>query len=113
MPPTVNRWTVCALLLLATMLNYMDRQALVQTSKRVVDEFKLDAGQYGSLESAFGFGFALGAVAAVLLTLWSVHRCQHLGWSRWCCLLFLVPLANLGLLLLLLIKPDAKPGAAA
>lgn len=58
-------------------------------------------------------GFALGAVAAVFLTLWSVHRCQHLGWSRWCCLLFLVPLANLGLLLLLLIKPDAKPGAAA
>ena len=36
-----------------------------------------------------------GAVAAVLMVLWSVHRTQDLGWSRWWNLLHMVQPAGL------------------
>ena len=54
-------WWVCGLLLLASTINYMDRQTLSNTSKRITDEFKLSDEQYGNLELAFGLAFACGA----------------------------------------------------
>ena len=54
-------WWVCGLLLLASTINYMDRQTLSNTSKRITDEFKLSEQQYGNLELAFGLAFAAGA----------------------------------------------------
>lgn len=54
-------WWVCGLLLLASTINYMDRQTLSNTSKRITDEFKLSEEQYGNLELAFGLAFAAGA----------------------------------------------------
>lgn len=56
------KWWICTLLLLATTLNYMDRQTLSQTSKNIKDEFQLSNQQYGYLESAFNASFALGAL---------------------------------------------------
>lgn len=55
-------WTVCGLLLLATMLNYMDRQALNQLSTTIIDDLDLDEHEYGRIESIFGIAFAIGAL---------------------------------------------------
>lgn len=64
------KWWVCVLLLLATMVNYMDRLTLNQTAKRIKDELQLTNEQYGQIEFTFGVGFALGS----LLVGWSVDR---------------------------------------
>jgi ACS family hexuronate transporter-like MFS transporter len=56
------KWLFCGLLLAATMLNYMDRQTLSQGAARIMGEFRLDERQYGQLESAFAFAFAVGAI---------------------------------------------------
>src|SRR5262245_437891 len=62
-PPSPARWWICILLLLASALNYMDRQALSQTAVRVSEYFELSNEQFGSLDSAFNIGFALGAIS--------------------------------------------------
>jgi ACS family hexuronate transporter-like MFS transporter len=59
---SVWKWWVCGLLLLATMLNYMDRLTLNLTANRVMTELQLDERHYGQLESAFAFAFAVGAI---------------------------------------------------
>lgn len=79
------KWLVCGLLLMATMINYMDRLTLNQTAKRIKDELHLNNEQYGQIELAFGMAFAFGAV----LVGWSVDRwnvrwiypAALLGWS--------------------------------
>lgn len=57
------QWLVSGLLLLATMLNYMDRQALANLSVRIGDELGLSQERYGDLELAFGWAFAAGSLA--------------------------------------------------
>lgn len=82
------KWVVCGLLFCATMLLYMDRQTLAQTSKDVAADLGsgftsapppdgagdderalwvrglgLNSAQYGRLEFGFGMAFALGALA--------------------------------------------------
>ena len=54
-------WWVCGLLLLASTINYMDRQTLSNTAVRIKSEMNLNNEQYGSLETAFGLAFAVGA----------------------------------------------------
>lgn len=79
------KWWVCGLLLLATMINYMDRLTLNQTAKRIKDELHLNNEEYGRVEFAFGIAFAVGAV----IVGWSVDRwnvrwvypAALLGWS--------------------------------
>jgi ACS family hexuronate transporter-like MFS transporter len=62
------------LLLLATMLNYMDRLTLNLTAVRLLQEFRLDERDYGQLESAFAFAFALGAIViGWMADRWSVR----------------------------------------
>jgi ACS family hexuronate transporter-like MFS transporter len=56
------KWWVCGLLLLATMLNYMDRLTLNLTAKLVMQAFNLDEQDYGQLESAFAVAFAMGSI---------------------------------------------------
>ncbi len=53
---------VCGLLLLASAINYMDRQTLASAAVRVTREFHLSQEQYGILESWFGYAFALGSL---------------------------------------------------
>lgn len=55
-------WFVCGILLLASTINYMDRQTLSTVSKRIQDEFQLSNQQYGQLEKVFGWAFAAGAL---------------------------------------------------
>ncbi|HEV3385240.1 MAG TPA: MFS transporter, partial [Gemmata sp.] len=57
------RWVICLLLMQATIINYMDRMALNQMSKRIKQAFELNDTQYGMLESAFSFAFAIGAIS--------------------------------------------------
>ena len=56
------KWYVCGLLLLATMLLYMDRQTLAQTSEDLSRRLGINNAQYGRLEFGFGMAFALGAL---------------------------------------------------
>jgi ACS family hexuronate transporter-like MFS transporter len=72
--------------MLATVANYMDRQALSVTAKRIKTELKLSNEDYGWLETGFGIAFALGQTLLgiladrvsvrwlypVLLALWSL-----------------------------------------
>ena len=55
-------WGVCGLLLLASSINYMDRQTLSTISVRITNEFGLTNQQYGQLEKGFGWSFAIGAL---------------------------------------------------
>jgi len=56
------KWWVCAALLLATMLNYMDRQTLSLTATQLKTEIHLDDGRYGQLERWFSYAFATGGI---------------------------------------------------
>src|SRR5579872_3993160 len=68
------KWWVCALLLLATMINYMDRLTVNLTAQRIKAELRLSNEQYGQVESGFGLAFALGAlVFGVLADRWNVR----------------------------------------
>ncbi|MEO6742766.1 MAG: MFS transporter [Chthoniobacteraceae bacterium] len=79
------KWWVTGLLLLATMLNYMDRQTLASVAKRITDEFKLSQEQYGNIEFAFGWGFAAGSLVFGLLadriSVRVLYPAVVLGWS--------------------------------
>jgi ACS family hexuronate transporter-like MFS transporter len=59
---TLWRYSVCGLLLLATMLNYMDRQTLSQLITTIQREYHLGDDRYGNLEMGFGLAFASGAL---------------------------------------------------
>jgi MFS transporter, ACS family, hexuronate transporter len=56
------KWWVCGALLLATMLNYMDRQTLSLTATQLKTEIHLDDGRYGQLERWFSYSFAAGGI---------------------------------------------------
>lgn len=56
------QWWVSGLLLLATMVNYMDRQTLANLAVRVTQQFDLSNEQYGDLELVFGIAFAVGSL---------------------------------------------------
>ena len=56
------KWYICGLLLLATTINYMDRQTLANAAADVKAEFHLDDLQYGNLETAFGLAFGAGSL---------------------------------------------------
>ena len=83
---TAWKWWICALLLGASTINYMDRQTLANASVRITREFQLSQTQYGNLELAFGWAFAAGSLVfgwladrlplrwlyPAVLTLWSM-----------------------------------------
>jgi MFS transporter, ACS family, hexuronate transporter len=56
------RYSVCGMLLLATMLNYMDRLTLSQLATTIRAEYQLSHAHYGGLEEGFGYAFAAGAL---------------------------------------------------
>ena len=56
------RWWVCGVLLLATLLNYMDRQALPQTATELKQRYGLSDSRYGLVERNFSWAFAVGSI---------------------------------------------------
>ncbi len=61
-PGTSRVAVICGLLLLASAINYLDRQTLASASGRVKSEFGLLNEQYGDIEAAFGYGFVAGSI---------------------------------------------------
>lgn len=61
-PQSPWRWWVCGVLLLATFLNYMDRQALAVTLPELKRSYNLGEKRIGLIEGCFGFAFAGGAI---------------------------------------------------
>jgi ACS family hexuronate transporter-like MFS transporter len=89
------KWWVCGLLLLATLVNYMDRLTLNQMAKPIMADFGLDARHYGQLESAFGIAFALGAVLmGWLADRWNVRSIYAAAVLLWSLAGFLTGLAQ-------------------
>jgi ACS family hexuronate transporter-like MFS transporter len=58
----VWKWWVCGLLLCASAINYLDRQALANAAHRITTQFQLSQEQYGNLELGFGYAFAGGSL---------------------------------------------------
>lgn len=56
------RWWVCGLLLLATMVNYMDRQTFNLLAKPINDELGITKVGYGAIEGGFSLAFGVGAI---------------------------------------------------
>jgi ACS family hexuronate transporter-like MFS transporter len=56
------RWWVCGALLLATFLNYMDRQALAISLPEMKRTLNLGEKRIGWVEGVFGFAFAAGSI---------------------------------------------------
>ncbi len=79
------KWWITGLLLLATTINYMDRQTLSNAADAVKLEFGLKDTQYGHLGTAFGLAFAAGSlVFGFLSERWSLRWLYPLvlgGWS--------------------------------
>jgi MFS transporter, ACS family, hexuronate transporter len=71
-----EKWGICLLLLLATTLNYMDRQALSLTGVRVSKDFGIHEGQYSYLAGVFNIGFGIGALTFG----WLADRGGNLRW---------------------------------
>lgn len=63
----VWKWSVCITLLLASAINYLDRQTLATVATRISREFSLSQEQYGNLELGFGLAFAAGSLVFGLL----------------------------------------------
>jgi len=79
------KWTVCGLLFLATLLNYMDRQTLAQMAPTIRSELGLTENHYGTLEMSFGLAFAAGGLIFGLLAdkinVWMLYPIVVVGWS--------------------------------
>ena len=106
-PVAAWRWSVVWLLFLATMLNYMDRQALNNTQRHLLAEFEPDPANrnavYADVQFAFGVSFALFQVVAGLLIDRFSLRWLYLGaivvWSGAGVLTGMVPAGAVGALI--------------
>src|SRR5262249_4691888 len=78
------RWWVCCLLLLATMVNYMDRMTINQLSPTILADLKMTEVEYGRLEAGFGFAFAVGALRfGFMVDRWNVFWVYPLAVIIW------------------------------
>ena len=92
------RWVICALLFLATTINYMDRQVLSLTWKDfIAPEFHWTDGDYGTITGMFSLFYAIANLFAgkfidwmgtkkgylIAIFVWSVGACLHAacGWT--------------------------------
>src|SRR6185503_20085855 len=79
------RWRLCGMLLLALVLNYMDRQTLSLTITAIESEIHTNNAQYGRLEKGFGYAFAVGGlifgVLADRISVRWLYPIVLLGWS--------------------------------
>ena len=80
-----KKWVVCGMLLLALVLNYMDRQTLSLTITAIERQTQISNTQYGQLERGFGYAFAVGGLVFGLmadkLSVRWLYPFVLLGWS--------------------------------
>jgi len=58
------KWWVVVMMLLATVVNYMDRQALGSMASFIKADFNLNEQGYGTLEAWFGYSYAVFLIVA-------------------------------------------------
>src|SRR5947208_2259118 len=69
------RWVICALLFLATTINYMDRQILGILAKRLQDEIGWTELQYSYIVMAFQAAYGIGLLSfGWLIDRWGTKR---------------------------------------
>ncbi|HLP04645.1 MAG TPA: MFS transporter [Paludibacter sp.] len=61
---TQYRWTVCALLFLATTINYLDRQVLSLLQPILAEEFHWSDSDYGTITAIFSLAYAISMLFA-------------------------------------------------
>ncbi len=85
------RWTICALLFLATTINYIDRQVLGILAPTLQTEIGWNEAEYGAIVSWFTFAYALGFLTigrlmdrigtrkgfSVAIVIWSAAAMAH------------------------------------
>jgi ACS family hexuronate transporter-like MFS transporter len=62
--PSSYRWTICALLFVATTINYIDRQVLGILAPTLQRELRWTESDYGDIVSWFSFAYAFGFLIA-------------------------------------------------
>ncbi|MFN2570991.1 MAG: MFS transporter [Gemmatimonadales bacterium] len=68
--PASYRWTICALLFVATTINYVDRQVLGILAPTLQRELHWTEADYGDIVSWFSFAYAFGFLVAGRLIDW-------------------------------------------
>jgi ACS family hexuronate transporter-like MFS transporter len=58
------RWTICAMLFIATSINYMDRQVIAILKPTLEHAIGMTEVDYGSIVAAFQIAYAIGLLAA-------------------------------------------------
>jgi MFS transporter, ACS family, hexuronate transporter len=90
-PSTRYRWRICALLLAATTINYIDRQVLGVLAPELQRTFAWSEVQYGYIVTAFQAAYAIGLISAgaiidrlgtrlgyaLAITVWSLAAMSH------------------------------------
>src|ERR1035437_5731044 len=85
------RWTICAMLFLATSINYMDRQVIAILKPTLMHSIGMTEVGYGHITAAFMVAYALGLLAAgrfvdkvgtrigymVIMAIWSLSAMGH------------------------------------
>src|SRR5271165_5008784 len=85
------RWTICAMLFIATSINYMDRQVIAILKPTLQHSIGMTEVGYGYVVGAFTLAYALGLLAAghfvdrvgsrivyiVIMALWSFSAMGH------------------------------------
>jgi ACS family hexuronate transporter-like MFS transporter len=77
-------WWVCCLLLMATMINYMDRLTLNLLASTINTDLGLSKRDYASIESGFALAFATGAILfGFIVDRWNVFWVYPLAVLAW------------------------------
>ena len=106
------KWWVCGVLLLATLLNYMDRQALAQTATELKGRYDLHDERYGQIERGFSWAFALGSVVfGWLADRFGPRRLYPVVLVGWSAAGIVTPFASDPTVTAHLVSPDDDPGA--
>ena len=78
------RWGICALLFLATTINYIDRQVIALLKGTLKGEFQISDSEYGVIVFCFQFAYALGfPLAGRLMDSLGVRRGFALAVGVW------------------------------
>lgn len=78
------RWWVCGLLLMATMINYMDRLTLNLLAKYILLDLGMDKSDYATIEAGFALAFALGGiVCGFIVDRWNVYWVYPIAVLAW------------------------------
>ncbi|MBE9586849.1 MFS transporter [Mucilaginibacter sp. JRF] len=79
-PAGKYRWTICALLFVATTINYLDRQVLSLLQPYLEEQFKWTNTDYANITAVFQFAYALSMLFAGRIVDWLDTKWGY-GWA--------------------------------